>query len=138
MEKARLLNLLWVLHFHHAPITIFIIKQLLCLVHDGYLWLEEPIPITANLIHCVFRLPYKGKDPATISKGKGSDLGIAEAMKTKYKLEKKKRGYAISSIKDKAVHVATQILVGKVMRKFRANKVPMLVVTLVDKYVKWV
>ena len=41
VEKAKMLNLLWVSHFHHAPITIFVIKELLCLVHDGFLWLEE-------------------------------------------------------------------------------------------------
>jgi len=36
-------------------------------------------------------------------------------MKKKYKLEKKKRGYAISNIKNKAVKVVTQILASKVM-----------------------
>lgn len=51
VAKARLLNLRWIPHFHHAPIAIFIIMQLLCLVHDGYLWMEEPIPIMAELLH---------------------------------------------------------------------------------------
>jgi len=55
----------------------------------------------ADLIHHVSWLPYKGKDPATISEGKGNDLALAKAMKTKYKLVKKKRGYAISNIKEK-------------------------------------
>jgi len=94
-------------HFHRAPITIFFIRQLLCLVHDGCSWLEEPIPITKDLIHHISRLPYKGEDPAAISEGKGSDLAIAEVMKKKYKLKKKKRGYAISNIKEKTVRVAT-------------------------------
>lgn len=84
----------------------------------------------ADLIHRISLLPYKGKDPVTISKGKGSDLVLAEVMKMKYKLEKEKRGYAISSIKDKAVHVATQILTCKVMRKCHANEVPVPVVAL--------
>lgn len=43
VEKAGLLHLLWIPHFNYVPITIFIIRQLLCLLHDGYLWLEEPI-----------------------------------------------------------------------------------------------
>lgn len=81
VEKARLLNPLWVLHFHHAPITIFIIRELIFLVHDGCLWLEEHIPITADLIHRISRLPCKGEDPVDISKGKSSDLAITEAMK---------------------------------------------------------
>jgi len=65
-----------------------------------------------------------------MSKGKGSDLALAKAMKMKYKLEKKKTGYAISSIKDKAIRVATQILTGKVMRKYCADEVAVPVVAL--------
>ena len=133
MEKAGLLNLLRVSHFHHAPITIFIIRQLLFLVHDGCFWLEEPIPITVDLIHHISWLPCKGEDPADISEGKSSDLAIAEAMKKKCKLKKKKRGYGISNISDKAVKVETQILAGKVMRKCHKDKVPVLVVALAEQ-----
>jgi len=45
-------------------------------------------------------------------------------------LEKKKRGYAISNIKDKGVHVATQLLAGKFMRKCRTDEVPASVIAL--------
>lgn len=123
---------------HHTPITIFVIRQLLCLLHDGYLWLEEPIPITTDLIHFISQLPYKGKDPATISKGKGSDFSLTEVRKTKHKLEKKKRGYVISSMKDKAIRIATQILVGKVMQKCYRNEVPTLVIGLAEQCVEGV
>ena len=123
VEKAGLLHLLLIPHFHCTPITIFLIRQLLFLAHDGYLWLEEPIPIMADLTHHISRLPCKGKDPATIAKGKGINLALAEAMKGKYKLEKKKRGYSISSIKEKGVRVVTQLLVGKVMRKCSGDDV---------------
>jgi len=116
-------------YFHHAPITIFIIKHQLCLVHDGYFWLDEPIPITADLIHRISWLPCKGKDPMMIV-GKSSDLALVDAMKKKYMLEKKRRGYAITSIKDKGVHVATQILASKVMRKCHSNEVLALIVVL--------
>ena len=87
MEKVGLLNLRWIPHYHHVAITIFVICQLLCLVHDGYLWLEEPIHITANLVHQISQLPTKGNDPANIV-GTSSEVGLAEAMKVKYKLEK--------------------------------------------------
>lgn len=97
-----------------VPITIIIIGQLLCLLHDGYLWLEEPILITADLIHRISWLHCKGEDPTKIAR-KSGDLALVEAMKVKYKLEKKKRGYVISSIKDKGVHIATQLLARKVM-----------------------
>jgi len=132
VEKAGLLHLLWIPHFHRTPITIFVIRQLLYLVHDGYLWLEEPIPIMEDLIHHISQLPCKGKDHATTTR-KGNDLALTEAMKAKYKLEKKKRGYAISSSKDKWVHVATQLLVGKIMKKFHANEVLAPVVVLAEQ-----
>jgi len=100
-------------------------------VHDGYLWLEEPIPITADLIHRISELPHKGKDPVTIA-GKSSDLALVEAMKKKYKLEKKKRGYTITSIKDKGVRIATQLLASKVMRKCSGDEVLAPVVALAE------
>ena len=106
VEDAGILNLLWVPHFHCAPIAIFVIKQPLYLVHDGYLWLEESIPITANLIHQISQLPIKGNDPTAIA-GKSSDLALVEAMKAKSKLEKRKWWYAIACIKDQGVCVAT-------------------------------
>jgi len=56
----------------------------------------------ADLIHRISRLPCKGKDPMAIFE-KSGDLALTEAIKKKHKLEKKKRGYTISNIKDKGV-----------------------------------
>jgi len=119
------------------PINIFVIQQLLCLVHDGCLWLEEPIPITVDLILRNSRLHCKGKDPMAIA-GKSGCLALAEAMKKKYKLQKKKRGYAINNIKDKWVCVATQFLARKVIRKCRSDEVPVLVVVLAEQCIEGV
>ena len=93
--------------------------------------MEEPIPITTYLIYLISQLPFKGKDPATIAR-KNNDLALVEAMKAKYKLEKKKRGYTITSIKDKWVCVATQLLTDKVMRKPCTDEVPAPVVALAE------
>lgn len=131
VEKVGLLNLLLVLHYHHALMTVFIIKQLLHLVHDECLWLEEPIHIKNHLIHQIKLLPYSGENQIDISEGKGGELAFAEVMKTKFKLEKKKWGYAISNINNLVVKVETQILTGKVMRKCCADEVPTLVIALV-------
>jgi len=62
--------------------------------------------------------------------GKGGEQALVESMKEKFKLVKKPRGYAISSICDPAVKVAMQILARKVMRKCCADEVSMPVVTL--------
>jgi len=67
VEEVGLLHLLWILHFHRSLTTIFVIRQLLCLVHERYLWLEEPIPITAELIHRISNLPYMGRDLTEIA-----------------------------------------------------------------------
>jgi len=119
------------------PITIFVIRQLLCLGHDGYLWLEEPIPITAELIHMISWLPCKGRDPKEIA-SKSSDLALAKAMKTKYRLVKKKHGYEIAGIKYKVVHVSTQLLAGQLMRKCHADEVPIPVVVLAEQFAEGV
>ena len=54
-------------------------------------------------------------------------------MKTKYKLEKKKRGYAITSIKEKGVCVATQLLAEKFMRKCHVDELPAPMVMLAEQ-----
>lgn len=51
VEKAGLLNLLWVLHYNQTLVTIFFINQLLFLVHDGCLWLEDLMLITDRLFY---------------------------------------------------------------------------------------
>lgn len=110
--------------------TLLVIKKLLCLVHDGCLWLGEPIPITDMLINCIALLPYTSENPAMIFGGKSGEQVLTESMKEKFILVKKPRGYAISSIYAPTVKVAMQILVGKVMWKCHANEVVTPVVTL--------
>jgi len=69
-----------------------------------------------------------------ILEGKSDDLAIAEGTKKKFKLEKKKIRYVISSINNVAVKFTMQILAGKVMWKCRADEVPMPVVALAMQY----
>ena len=59
-------------------------------------------------------------------------------MKANYKREKRKRGYVIVSIKDQGVHVATQLLADKLMRKCRVDKVPAFVIALAKQCIKGV
>lgn len=130
VAKVGFLSLLWVLHYNRTPVRVLVIKKLLCLVHDGFLWLEQPIPITNRFIHRIMRLPYTREHMAMIFGEKGGEQALMESMKEKFKLVKKLPRSAISSIYDPAVKVATQILVDKVMRKCHADDVPTPVVTL--------
>ena len=81
VDKAGFLNLLWVLHYNRTPVTLLVIKQLLCLVYDGFLWLEELIPITSRLIHSIMQLPYIGENLTMIFGRKGGVQVLAESMK---------------------------------------------------------
>lgn len=63
-------------------------------------------------------------------------MAITEAMKKKYKMKKKKRGYTISKIHNKVVKVATQILASKVMHKCSADEVPAPMVALAKQCAK--
>lgn len=91
-----------------------------------------------HLIHLITCLPYSGEDPTNISEEKGRELVLVEAMKKKFKLEKKKRGYSISNINNPTVKVAMQILEGKVMQKCHVDEVPMPVIVLAAQYTEGV
>jgi len=130
VDKAGLLNQLWVSHYNHTPITLIVIKQFLFLVHDGCLWLGELISITNMMIHRITFLLHLGLNPAKAFGGNTGERGLVERMKYKFKLVKKPRGYSIYSIINPAVKVATQILARKIMRKFRTDEVSTLVVSL--------
>ena len=68
--------------------------------------------------------------------GKAGKLSLTEAMKKKFGLVKKQCGYAITSISDPTVKVATKILTRKVMRTCHTNEVPTPVVSLVAQCTK--
>lgn len=59
-------------------------------------------------------------------------------MKKKFDLIKKQRKYSITSINNPAVQIATQILVGKVMRKCHMDEVLALMISLVAHCMKGV
>ena len=65
-------------------------------------------------------------------------MALIEAMKKKFKLDKKKQGYSICNINNPAIKVATQILAGKVMQRCCADEVPMPVIALAAQYTEGV
>lgn len=58
IEHVSLLHMLYVLHFGHSIINTIFLCQLLALVHDGCLWLGEPILINEMMIKHSTTLPY--------------------------------------------------------------------------------
>ena len=82
------------------------------------------------LIRKITTLPHQGKDPADEFVGKNKDKEMAQISKEKFGLLKKSWVYDINSIDDQGVCFVAHILVGKIMWKWRANKVPKVVVSL--------
>ena len=87
VEKVGLLYLLSVPHFLWPPITMLVIKQFLCLVHEEILWVSKPIRITVELVHQFSGLPHDGRDPREIVDISGN-VAMIENLKKKYKLVK--------------------------------------------------
>jgi len=88
VEQDVLLHILCVPHFHRSIINIVCLLKFLVLVHDGCLWLGEPIPIIDMLIHKITNFPYKWMDPAKEFGGKSKEKEIADKIKTKFQLVK--------------------------------------------------
>ncbi len=131
IEHARLMNMLYVPHFGRRTINSICVCQLLALVHDECLWMGEPIPIDDMLIRRITVFPYQGMNFADAFVGKSLEKKLADQMKSDFRLIKKSRVYAISSITNEAIQFATQILAGRIMRKCQADEVPTPMVSLV-------
>lgn len=106
--------------------------QLLALVHDGHLWLREPILIDDMLICRITTLPHQGANPNDAFVGKFEEKKLAYEMKNDYDIVKKSWGYDISSINDEAVCFYASILARKIMKKCQVDEVLTPVVSLVS------
>lgn len=108
VNQSRLLNLLWVPHYHHSNINLICIKKLLTLVHDGCLWLSMPIPITVLLIHWIMLFSHSGLNLAKQFRGKTNECNLVEKMMKKFDLVKKSCEYSITSITEPVVQIASR------------------------------
>ena len=76
--KSRLLNLLWVPHYHRSNINTTCICWLLTLVHDGCLCIGASIPIMNMPIHRITHLLHEGLNPAKEFGEKTSERDLEE------------------------------------------------------------
>jgi hypothetical protein len=63
LENTGILNLLEIPHFGWGKDVNNCIKQLLAVLHGGFLWLEEPVSIDVELISFITGLPSNGEKP---------------------------------------------------------------------------
>ena len=91
LEKAGLLKMLDVPHFGRSTQVTVVVKQLLALVHDGYLWIgNQKININGELIHKITGLSKEGPDPGIEFPSKHDDAKLAQSMKECFWLMKGK------------------------------------------------
>jgi len=93
------------------------------MVHNRFLWLGKPIPITNMSIHRIMKLTHKGTDPSKEFGGEIDEKELADKMEKEYGLVKKLCGYSILSIQDLELQFDAQILASKIMKKCHLDEV---------------
>ena len=109
LEHFGLLSLLFMPYFGWSTEVNNYVKQLLVIFHGGFLWLDKPYSISANLMLAITRLPRAGADPLSVLVKENDPSHIAK-FKDKYDLVKSGRGFSISSINDPTICTTTTIL----------------------------
>jgi hypothetical protein len=99
--------------------------------------LDGCIIVGLTLIHRITRLSMQGPDPQEFYLGKVADCALAQCIKDTYDdVEKGKRGYKVASIQNDVLHLAYQLIDGKLVRKNTTMQVTGFVVDLAGKWVE--
>jgi hypothetical protein len=137
IARSTILNVMKIPHFGRHQEVNACVKLLLSCYHGGYLWLDRCITVDPTLIHLITGLSMQGPDPQKFYPGKTSDRSLVQCIKEAYgDVEKGKRGYKVASIQDGAVHLACQLIAGKLVRKNHPTQVTGFVVDLAGKCVE--
>jgi hypothetical protein len=116
IARSTVLNVMKIPHFGRHQEVNACIKLLLSCFHGGYLWLDRRITVDPALIHRITGLSMQGPDPQDFYPGKAADRALAQKIKDTYDdVEKGTRGYKVASIQNGAVHLAFQLIVGKLV-----------------------
>ena len=122
-------------HFGRSTQVTIVVKQLLALVHDGYLLIgDKRIPINNELIHRITGLPLAGPDLGTEFPSNHDDTKLAQSMKDRFDLMKGKQGYHTCTIPPQNIRFAAELLACKLIQKCRPNEVPASVIRIVVNY----
>jgi hypothetical protein len=134
LAQSTLLNVMKIPHFGRHQEVNACIKLLLSCYHGGYLWLDHRITVDPTLIHRITGLSMQGPDPQEFYPGKTSDRALAQRIKETYgDVQKGTRGYKVASIQSGTVHLACQLIAGKLVCKNRPTQVTRFIVDLAGK-----
>jgi hypothetical protein len=115
-------------HFGRGKDVNNCIKQLLAVLHVGFLWLDEPISIDVELISFITRFPSNGENLVQYLDDNTKEKALAEEMKKTYGTERGSCGIIIKMINDASTWMARKLMACKLLRKCHKEEVPMGVV----------
>jgi hypothetical protein len=124
LANTCILNLVEIPHFGRGKEVNNCVKQLMAVLHGGFLWLEEPVSINVELIAFIMGLSSMGKCLTQYLNEKMKEKSLSEVMKKTYSIEKGSRGIIIKRINDAKTRMATKIMACKMLRKCRKEEVP--------------
>jgi hypothetical protein len=120
LTQSTLLNVMKIPHFGRHQEVNACVRLLLSCYHDRYLWLDHHITVDLTLINQIIGLSMQGPDPQDFYPGKTYDRALEKWIKETYgNVEKGMRGYKVASIQSGAVHLACQLIAGKLVCKNR-------------------
>jgi hypothetical protein len=120
IARSTILNVMNIPHFDRHQEVNVCVKLLMSCYHGGYLWLDRHIIVDPTLIHRIIGLSMQGPDPQNFYPGKAADRALGQRIKDTYSdVEKGKWGYKVASIQNDVVHLAYQLIAGKLVRKNR-------------------
>jgi hypothetical protein len=100
LENTGILNLVEIPHFGRGKEVNNCVKQLMAVLHGGFLWMEEPVSIDVELIAFITGLPSMGESPTQYLDDKTKEKALAEEMKKTYGTKRGSCGIIIKRISD--------------------------------------
>jgi hypothetical protein len=129
LVNTRILKLVEIPHFGRGKEVNNYVKQLMAVLHGGFLWMEEPISINVELITFIIGLLSMGESLTQYLDENINGKALDEEIKKTYN---KKRGWCeiiIKRIIDTTTRIATKLMSCKLLRKCCKEEVPTRVVT---------
>jgi hypothetical protein len=128
LANTGILNLLEIPHFGRGKEVNNCVKQLMAVLHGGFLWLEEPC-LNRRGTNCIHhRSSIYGRESVQYLDDKTKEKSLAEEMKKTYGTERGSCGIIIKRISDATMRMATKLMACKMLRKCRKEEVPVGVV----------
>ena len=113
---------MYILHFVRIIEVNACFKQLLVSCHDGFLWIDQKVPMYIELIAVITRLPLVGLDPTPFFSRKEKYIALKNKLKEKYDLTRDTTCFFISSIYDHTIWFSTKVLARKLVQKVPSNQ----------------